>query len=116
MLSNTDTMSDTTPPDTLPDLATLPTARIAVPEHVAYRSFSSETVVLNLQTGRYHGLNPTAGTMLETLERVACVRDAAAVVAEQYAQPPAIVERDMRALCDALLARGLIELAGEPPH
>jgi len=51
--------------------------------------------------------------MLEALERASCVRDAATAVAEEYAQPQAAVERDMRELCDALLERDLIELADE---
>jgi Coenzyme PQQ synthesis protein D (PqqD) len=110
------TMPDRTPSETMRSVCALPTSRITVPDHVAHRSLPSETVVLNLQTGRYHGLNPTAGSMLEALERATCVRDAAAAVAEEYAQPPAIVERDMCDLCEALLARGLIELDGEPSH
>jgi Coenzyme PQQ synthesis protein D (PqqD) len=114
MLSST--MPDITFSSTRPGARSLPTSRITVPDHVAYRSLPSETVVLNLHTGRYHGLNPTAGSMLEALERAACVRDAAAVVAEEYSQPPAIVERDMCELCGALLERGLIELDGEPAH
>ena len=32
-------------------------------------SFALETVVVNLERGVYHGLNPTAGRMLEALER-----------------------------------------------
>ncbi len=103
-------------PETMPNATTLPTSRIKVPQHVVYRSFPSETVVLNLQTGRYHGLNPTAGSMLEALERAACVRDAAAAVAGEYAQPQAAVEQDICELCNVLLARGLIELDGDSPH
>jgi hypothetical protein len=72
--------------------------------------------VFNLQTGKYHGLNATAGSMLEALEQASCLRDAAVAVAEEYAQPPAVVERDMCELCDGLLARGLIELDGDSPH
>jgi Coenzyme PQQ synthesis protein D (PqqD) len=68
--------------------------------------------VLNLETGRYHGLNATAGSMLEALERAACVRDAAAAVANDYQQSQAVVEQDMCELCNVLLARGLIELDG----
>jgi len=113
---STSTMSDIVSPRVGSGLSSLPTSRVAVPQHVVYRSLPSETVVLNLQTGRYHGLNPTAGSMLEALERAACVGDAAAAVAEEYAQPPALVERDMCELCDALLARGLIQLDGEPSH
>jgi len=84
--------------------------KIKVPQHVVYRTFPSETVVLNLQTGKYHGLNPTAGRMLETLERSDSVRDAAEVAAGEYEQPQAATERDMCELCNALLARDLIEV------
>jgi Coenzyme PQQ synthesis protein D (PqqD) len=97
-------------PKTIPGATLLPTSTVRVPQHVVYRSFPSETVALNLQTGQYHGLNATAGSMLEALQRVSCVRDAAAVVAGEYAQPQATVEQDMHELCDGLLARGLIEL------
>jgi hypothetical protein len=98
--------------DALPDATSLPTARVRIPQHVVYRRLPTETVVFNLQTGRYHGLNTTAGTMLEALEHAPSVRDAAAVVAGEYAQPQELVERDLHALCDGLLARGLIELDG----
>jgi hypothetical protein len=90
--------------------ATRSSSKIVVPHHVVYRSFPSETVVLNLQTGKYHGLNPTAGSMLGALERASCVEHAAQLLAEQYQRPRAEVEQDVRALCDALLARGLIEI------
>jgi hypothetical protein len=105
-------------PDTMLDIASsLPTSRIRVPQHVVYRSFPAETVVLNLQTGKYHGLNATAGSMLEALERGSCVRDAAAAVAEGYDQPQEVIERDMCELCNGLLARGLIEFdVDSSPH
>ncbi len=43
-------------------------ATARMPAHVVYREFPAEVVLLNLQTGRYHGLNPTAGRMLRALE------------------------------------------------
>lgn len=101
-------------PDTMPDAALQLPSRVRVPQHVVYRSMPSETIVLNLQTGKYHGLNPTAGRMLEALEQSLSVRDAVEAVAEEHSQPRAVVEQDMCELCDALLARGLIELDGEP--
>lgn len=87
-----------------------PEARIVVPRHVVYRDFPTETVVLNLETGKYHGLNPTAGRMIEAVERAGCVRAAAPQVAEEFEQAQAAVERDMCNLCGMLLERGLIEL------
>jgi Coenzyme PQQ synthesis protein D (PqqD) len=91
----------------------LPTSKVRLPRHVVYRRLPTETVVFNLKTGRYHGLNTTAGSMLEALEQASCLRDAAVAVAGEYAQPPAAIERDMCELCDGLLARGLIELDGD---
>ena len=35
--------------------------KAVVPEHVVYRTFVSETVVLNLQSGHYHGINTSGG-------------------------------------------------------
>lgn len=95
--------------DTVTSSSSLLTSKVRVPQHVVYRSFPAETVVLNLQTGKYHGLNATAGSMLEAMERADCVRDAAASLAEGYEQDPSVVERDLCALCQSLLERGLIE-------
>ena len=87
-------------------------ARVRVPQHVVYRSFPSETVVLNLQTGKYHGLNPTAGRMLEALAEADSVGAAAEAAAHDYERPQAATEQDMCDLCSALLERDLIEIEG----
>jgi Coenzyme PQQ synthesis protein D (PqqD) len=96
---------------TLPD-ASLRAASVTVPQHVVHRSFPAETVVLNLQTGTYHGLNPTGGAMFEALERARSVRAAAALIAEHYNRPQDEVEQDLCELCEALHERGLIEIDG----
>jgi hypothetical protein len=97
-----------------PEVSTLPDVRIRVPQHVVHRSFPSETVVLNLNTGKYHGLNTTAGLMLDALVKAPSVRDAAAAVAERCGQPQAAVEKDMCELCGLLLDRGLVEIDAGP--
>jgi hypothetical protein len=89
----------------------LATTFARIPDHVVYRPFPHETVVLNLQTGKYHGLNPTAGRMLELLERGLSIGQSAGVVADEYQRPVGDVEHDLQALCTDLSARGLIELS-----
>jgi hypothetical protein len=84
--------------------------RVTVPRHVVHRSFPSETVVLNLQTGKYHGLNPTAGAMLDALASTGSVADASAEVAARFELSQDVVEEDVCRLCEALLERGLIGL------
>lgn len=81
------------------------------PEHVVYRTFVYETVVLNLQTGKYHGLNRTGGRMLDLLEREPTVRDAAAKIASEFGRPVTEVEADLCEFCSDLASRGLIVLA-----
>lgn len=85
-------------------------ARVVVPRHVVHREFPTETVILNLRTGKYHGLNPTAGAMLDALAATGNVAAASADVAEKFGLGEEEVAEDVRRLCEALLERGLIEL------
>lgn len=97
------------PSETIPTRASaVMTARI--PRHVVYRGFVSETVVLNLDTGNYHGLNPTAGRMLEVLEKIPDVDQAAAKLAEEFGVGLDQVREDLIDLCGSLAERGLLEL------
>ena len=88
------------------------TAQLAVkvPDHVVYRGFVSETVVLNLKTGQYHGLNPTAGRILEKLDEVGRLQTAITALAEEFKEPAQRIEEDLKRLCEELLARELLEL------
>ena len=82
-----------------------------LPDHVVYRSFALETVVVNLERGVYHGLNPTAGRMLQSLERAPSARVAARSLADELGEPLERIETDLAALTSDLLERGLIETA-----
>lgn len=86
------------------------TAQVRIPQHVVYRSFAQETVMLNLQTGTYHGLNASAGKMVEALDRAASVGAAVATVAAAYDVDAERVRRDITTLCVTLADAGLVEL------
>jgi hypothetical protein len=94
-----------------PPTTSLLNSRARVPQHVVYRSFVHETVILNLETGKYHGLNPTAGRMLDALIRGPSIRDAAARLAAEYELPQSDLEQDVCEFCAGLLERGLIEVS-----
>lgn len=89
-------------------------ASLRVPQHVVYRPLAEETVVLNLETGQYHGLNLSAGRMLETLDKFGSCSQAAAVLAEEFGEPLAQIEDDLTKFCLALLDRGLIAIDDRP--
>src|SRR4051794_6685638 len=84
--------------------------RARVPANVVYRVFPGETVLLNLETGKYHGLNPTGGRMYELLDKSGTVESAASALAAEYGRDPAEVLNDIRVLCASLEERNLIEI------
>lgn len=86
--------------------------RIHVPEHVVYRDFADETVILNLESGMYHGLNGTAARMLEEVQKAVSVAAAADALAAELGQPRTVIERDLVGFCRALEERGLVERDG----
>lgn len=85
-------------------------ATVAVPQHVVHRAFPTETVVLNLETGMYHGLNPVAGRMLEVLEQLGSIDESATRLAREFEQPLERIQEDLGELCKDLHERGLIEV------
>jgi hypothetical protein len=89
---------------------------LRLPAHVVHRNFVAETVVLNLETGKYHGLNPTAGRMLDALNDAPSVREAAALIAKAYGQDQTTIEADLVEFCGDLLDRKLVEIVVDPSH
>ena len=89
----------------MPDLLD---ATVTVPDHVVFRRLATEVVVLNLETGKYHGLNLTAGRMLEVLQERRAVRAAAEELAKEFDQPFERVASDLSGLCGDLAERRLI--------
>jgi hypothetical protein len=89
-------------------------ARPGLPEHTVFRSFATETVILNLDTGQYHGTNAVGGTMLEALEASPTVRDAGKALAARFGKPVDELEQDLVEFCVGLQERGLIVLDPVP--
>lgn len=100
----------------LPPEFSMLSARASIPAHVVYRAFAAETVILNLETGKYHGLNPTGGRMLELLDRCDSVAEAATMFASDFGKDTVEVESDIRAFCSRLFERGLIDIALNGSH
>jgi hypothetical protein len=86
--------------------------RVSVPSHVVRRSFADEVIVLNLDSGQYHGLNETAQVIVDRLDAGDTPREAARNLATQAGAPIERVEADVRELVECLLERGLVESDG----
>lgn len=83
---------------------------VRIPPHVVFRAVGERTVLLNIQTCRYHGLNATGGRMLEVLAARGQVADAVATLASEFDAPSDVIARDLSALMDQLEHHGLIEI------
>src|SRR5690348_1742252 len=86
-----------------------PRTVVRIPSHVVSRAFATETVVLNLETGLYHSLNPTGGRMLEVLGEVGVVQAAIDKLAAEYNRPIDSIAHDLTEFCVSLAEQGLIE-------
>ena len=82
--------------------------RFEVPDHVVSRAFEKQTVLLNLQSGNYHGLNAVAMRMLEACAEAPTPREAVAGLAAEYEQPESVIEHDLAELLQGLADRGLV--------
>ncbi len=91
-----------------------PNGHVRIPDHVVHRSFGEQSVVLNLQTGRYHGLNSTGRRMFELLEETGTVEGIVAQLAKEYDHPEPEIAADLIDLCAELSERGLLELDVDP--
>ncbi len=89
-------------------------AAVRIPNHVVYRSFVHETVVLNLETGRYHGLNRTAGAMLAALEAAGSIRGAHQSLVGTFPDAGERLEQDLITFCEDAQQRGVIEVTEIP--
>jgi Coenzyme PQQ synthesis protein D (PqqD) len=88
-------------------------ATVAVPDHVVYRVFEAETLLLNLRTGQYHGLNETGGRLIELLDECGgSMRQAVERLAAEHEVQPSEIAGELDDFCAQLEQRGLIEVAG----
>jgi len=98
-----------------PNIDEILSARARVPDHVVYRDFPAEVVFLNLQTGQYHGLNPTAGRMVQALQEHQTVAQAVDHLTAALGQPRERIQADLLTLVAGLLERDLLDIALQPP-
>lgn len=83
---------------------------VTVPAHVVFREFPQETVALNLDTGQFHGLNPTASHIVTSVTRVGTAHEALDGLAEDYGIAVDQIARSVAALLRQLSTRELIVL------
>ena len=86
-------------------------ALLKIPEQVVTRQVGDETVLLNLESGTYFGLDPVGSRFLELLEADGALAAVIARMLEEFEVTEAQLEDDLLRLADEMLASGLLETA-----
>jgi hypothetical protein len=85
------------------------TDRVRVAPDVLFRLLGEEGVLVNLDTGRYLGLNPVGTRMWNVLCSATSIQAAFDVLLQEYEVEPAQLRADLEEFIDQLLGQKLIE-------
>lgn len=83
--------------------------RVRVPEHVVHRALARETILLNVKSGAYHSVDSIGAAFFEELRQSSNLETVAGALARRYEQPVSVIQDDLTAFVDQLLALGLVE-------
>src|SRR3982751_2250343 len=89
--------------------------RATVPDGVVSRELDGETVLLNLETGIYFGLDAVGTDMWRAIREAATLGDALTAVRGQYDVDEETIRVDFLQLADELVAKGLLQRAAPDP-
>ncbi len=87
------------------------TARVSVPDGVLVRSLEGESVVLNLKTEKYFGLDEVGTRMWTLLTDARNIQAAYDSLAAEYDVEPAQLRTDMEKLIGELVEHGLLTVS-----
>lgn len=82
--------------------------RLRVAQNVVYRDLADESVLLNLDTGTYFGLDAVGTRLWHLVAEHGSTESAIDTLLAEYDVEPARLQKDVNALIDQLLAKGLL--------
>lgn len=85
--------------------------RVRVPDDVLISNLQDESVILNLNSERYFGLDNVGTRMLTTLNNSDSIEAAYESLAEEYDVDRQVLRQDMLSLIENLLQQGLIQVS-----
>jgi len=88
-------------------------AHVAVPPHVLLQQVGEESVLLDLKTETYFGLDAVGTRMWEALTKAPTVDAAYHELLGTYEVDPNRLRQDMETLIENLVGKGLLETPGE---
>ena len=84
--------------------------RVRVPDDVLVSNLQDESVILNLNSERYFGLDDVGTRMLTALSASNSIEAAYELLLNEYEVDPQLLRHDLSSLIDSLLQQGLITI------
>lgn len=72
-----------------------------------FRELDGESVLLDLETGTYYGLDAVGTRVWQLASSVGSLRAVRDALVEEYDAEPGVIERDLLALAETLVGKGL---------
>ncbi|HVN56520.1 MAG TPA: PqqD family protein [Anaerolineaceae bacterium] len=84
--------------------------RITIPDGVLSQEINDETVLLNLASETYFGLDDVASRMWSALTAAGSIQAACSTLLAEYAVDPLILQRDLQTFIEKLSQYDLVEV------
>ena len=84
--------------------------RVAVPQHVLIRFLDKESVLLNIETERYFGLDETGTRMWQLVTSAPSIDTAYQQLLDEYEVQPEPLRKDLLELLSRLVENGLLQV------
>lgn len=81
---------------------------LRIPEEVLTSKVGEEMILLNLQTGMYHSLDPVGTRFLELLQNTSQLDAVHHAMLQEFDVPTAKLESDLLKLSQEMVGRGLL--------
>jgi coenzyme PQQ synthesis protein D (PqqD) len=82
--------------------------RVVIPKHILARQLNDETVILDLDSGTYFGLDEVGTRVWQLLGQGLTLAEICGVLIAEFEVPRETLERDLVALTDNLLSHNLM--------
>ena len=89
------------------------TDRVKVPEKVLISGLQSESVILNLDSERYFGLDDIGTRMMSVLTTSDSIQAAYETLLDEYEVESEVLRQDLTLIVEKLIEQGLVEVTSE---
>jgi hypothetical protein len=89
------------------------TDRVKVPDEVLISGLQGESVLLNLNSERYFGLDEVGTRMMTVLSESSSIQDAYEKLLEEYDVEGEVLRKDLTSIIEQMVGQGLAEVVHE---